>query len=306
MTERDGYGTADGDEAVARGLTGLAEGLEIGPVPYDRVVAGGRRRRLRRRSAVVGALALAVVAVAGGVAALGPNGSGRVTAVTVAGAPSAVAPGIGPTATATVTAAARDPFTPVRVTLAQGTSNGKAWTAWAALWPAAAKDQALRQAGLIWQDQHAAGSDLPEPTEDFVRQYWRQGEDVVNLYVTLDGRRLPVDATHTTPSPQGRSADDSDRHGNLTGTAIGPLTKGGTSGPMLGAPDLVLLKVGGDTAKLVASWPDGTTFEPPLVTVGDSAVRWVAIPRREGRDGGKIKVYGADGVLLGTNTSWLA
>ncbi|MFI9331135.1 hypothetical protein ACIGZJ_26795 [Kitasatospora sp. NPDC052868] len=305
MTEQGGYGAADGDEAVARGLTGLAEGLEIGPVPYDRVVAGGRRRRLRRRSAAVGALALAVVAVAGGVAALGPNGSGRVTAVTAAGAPSGVAPGAGPTATATVTAAARDPFTPVRVALAQGSSNGRAWTAWAALWPAAAKEQALRQAQLIWQDQHAAGSDLPEPTQDFVRQYWQEGEDVVNLYLTLDGRRLPVDATHTTPSPQGQLGAVADRYGTLTGSAIGPRNKGGTDGPMLGAPDVVLVKVRASTARLVASWPDGTTFEPPLVTVGDSPVRWAAIPRQADRPGGKIRVYGADGALLATDTGWL-
>ncbi|MFF2039487.1 hypothetical protein ACFVVX_03600 [Kitasatospora sp. NPDC058170] len=322
MTERDGYAAADGDEAVARGLTGLAEGFEIGPVPYDRVVAGGRRRLLRRRSAAVGALALAVVAVAGGVAALGPDGPGRASVVQAAGGSPAVAPSAAPTATATVTAGAaatatagatatvtagtRDPFAPVRVQLAQGSSNGRAWTAWAALWPAAAKDQAYRQAGLVWQDRHAAGSDVPEPTEESVRQYWQEGQDVVNLYVTLDGRRLPVDSEHTVASPQGRPADGTDPHGNLSGSAIGPRNKGGTDGPMLGAPDLVLVKVGGDAARMVAAWPDGTTFEPPLVTVGDSPVRWAAIPRRAERPGGEITVYGADGALLATNTSWLA
>ncbi|MBP0451950.1 hypothetical protein J5Y04_20755 [Kitasatospora sp. RG8] len=304
------------ENVVARSLAGLAEGVEIGPVPYDRVLAGGRRRRLRRRSAAVGALALAVVAVAGGGVVLGAGGGGAGAATVVTAAAGSGASGAGagqgsgaavPSArpTATVSAAARDPFTPVRVKLAEGTSNGKAWTAWAALWPATGKDQAYQQARLIWQDQRTARPDLPEPTEDFVRQYRHEGQDLVDLYVTLDGKRLPVGATHETPAPGGEPPRATDPYGNLTGSALGPRAKDAPDPAMKDAPTVVLLQVGSDAAKLVVTLPDGTTTEPAVVTVGDSPVRWVAIPRAAASAGGNIKVYGADGALLATTTDWL-
>lgn len=199
-----------------------------------------------------------------------------------------------------------DPFTPVRTMVAQGTTGGKQWQAWAALWPAGSKDQAWQQDRLIWQEQHAAGGNLPEPTEAFAREYWNADLDQVDVYVVVDGRRQPMDQVLTTadstqPPP---SADPS---GVRQGAALGQQSKNGTgsAGIGLGSVSVVFLQIDPGVAKVVVARPDGSSTETPVATVGASPGGWIALARSDASKGGAIKLYDARGRLLATNTDWL-
>ncbi|GAA2133799.1 hypothetical protein GCM10009760_10330 [Kitasatospora kazusensis] len=291
---------SDGSEEVRAGriLADLAAGVDLVPVPMERVVAGGRRLR-RRRTALTGAAALVTAVVLGGGALAGAGhlpGSGPQTAVVAA-----AGGGSGTSLMSSVasSSAARNAFEPVRVVVAQGTSEGKEWKAWAALWPAAQKSQAVKQARMVWQEQHAAGSDLPEPTDAFVLQYWQEHSDVVDLYLTVDGKRLARDFVETPPTPSGPAVDPTGPDGLPAGALLG------NKDAALGAVPVAMLMAGPDVAKVVVTWQDGSTSEPVLTTVGDSPVRWIAVAQKPHTKAEKFEVYNAQGKLLGTSTGWL-
>ncbi|MFI6153895.1 hypothetical protein ACIBCA_14485 [Kitasatospora sp. NPDC051170] len=284
-------------EASAR-LGELAGSVEIGPVPYDRLVAGGRRRLLRRRLVTAGAAAALVAAVGGGVVFATVRGSGA--DVTVAAAPTtaaAAAPVVTPSAAPTP---ARDPYTPIRVKLGEGTRDGHTWQAWAALWPAApTKEAAHRQAQLIFEDRHAAIPQLPKPTEAEVDRSWRPDMDEVNLYLTLDGKRQVDDSTHQVDAPGSPGSKD----GSSSPTANGGTMLGFKGGEM-GASPVVVAGVKPKVAKIVVTWRTGGSTEAVPVAVADSGTRWFAIARKPGSDAETFTYYGADGAVLGTDTGW--
>ncbi|MFD0277780.1 hypothetical protein ACFVHB_28260 [Kitasatospora sp. NPDC127111] len=294
-----------GDAAAVRGLGELAESAEFGPAPYDRLIAGGRRRLRRRRLLTTGAVAVLVAAAVGGGTALGGLGGGRAGGTAVAAGPAATgsvpaASTSAASAVATATAAvpARDPFTPVRVMVGHGTANGKEWQAWAALWPAADKEQAFRQAQLEWEDRHAAIPQLPPPTEADALRRWKASVDHVNLYLTVDGKRQVSDTAHDTPAPSAPGA------GSLTGGVSPQGALLGFKGGEMGSSPVLVAGVRPDVVRAVATWADGSTTEGTSVAAGDSPVRWIAIAKKPGVEAEKITFYGADGAVLGTDHNW--
>ncbi|WP_371517734.1 hypothetical protein [Kitasatospora sp. NBC_01300] len=301
-----------GSEAsAARVLGELAGSVEIGAVPYDRLVAGGRRRLRRRRLLTSAAVAALVAAAVVGGTALGGLGRGRgpgdaadagvvvadARTVTTAEAAAGTA-GTAGTA-ATPTAPERDPFTPVRVVVGQGTTNGRQWQAWAAFWPAAAtKEDALRQARLIWADRHAAIPQLPETTRADIDRSWRPDVDLVNLYATVDGQRQVDDAMHDTPAPGAPDGAIIDRATSGGGTMLG--LKGGE----LGASPVVIAGVRPQVAKVVVTWDTGGVSASVPVALGDSPTHWYAIAKKPGAQARTFTYYAADGSVLGTDASW--
>ncbi|MFJ3216900.1 hypothetical protein ACIPLC_13390 [Kitasatospora sp. NPDC086801] len=302
-----GAGFGGGGEAAAaaaaRVLSELAGSVEIGVVPYDRLVAGGRRRLRRRRLLTSGAVAVLVAAAVVGGTALGGLGRGPGDAAdagaVVATAPTAtVAAGAGGAA-APPTAPVRDPFTPARVVVGQGTANGRQWQAWAAFWPAATtKEDALRQAQLIWADRHAAGPQLPRTTRADIDRSWRPDVDLVNLYATVDGQRQVDDSMHDTPAPGAPDGAIIDRATSGGGTMLG--LKGGE----LGASPVVIAGVRPRVAKVVVTWDTGGVSESVPVALGDSPTRWYAIAKKPGAQARTFTYYAADGSVLGTDASW--
>ncbi|MBV2152653.1 hypothetical protein [Kitasatospora sp. SUK 42] len=308
---RDFEGGTTGDEAAAAsGLSDLAGSVEIGAVPYDSLVAGGRRRLRRRRLLTAGAAVALVAAVAGGGTALAGYGrDGGTTTVAAASAGTAApsttptagpTPVATPTATPTPTAPVRDPFTPIRVKLGEGTANGHTWQAWAALWPAApTKEDAHRQAQLMWEDRHAAIPQLPRSTDAEVDRGWRPDKDEVNLYLTLDGKRQVDDSTHQTDVPG--TPGDEDAPGAVTSVAGTML---GLKGAEMGDSPVVIQGVTPKVAKVVVTWRSGGTTEAVPATVGGSRTRWVAIAKKPGSEAKSFVYYGADGEVLGTDSGW--
>ncbi|MEV4611312.1 hypothetical protein AB0K43_01735 [Kitasatospora sp. NPDC049258] len=275
---------------VGLGLAQAVTEVRIGPVPVGAALAGGRRLR-RRRRALVGALALssAVVLAGGAVAGLHQVSDRGAAAAVIA--PAAAGP--------TATAAVRDPLTPVRTVLAQGsTADGKQWKAWAALWPKADRERSMQQAQLVWQERHAADPELAAPTAEFVQQYWQPDEDVVNLYFTLDGVRLANDSTGSTPAPSSPHAGTA---GSPAGVLLGHLGKGDTVAPV----DLAVLQVGSEVGRIVVTWQDGSNYEPPLTALADSPAHWVAVPRPPGRTAKQWQFYDRNGTLLSTDPAGL-
>ncbi|WP_405019890.1 hypothetical protein OHV05_26580 [Kitasatospora sp. NBC_00070] len=300
MTSEQRSGYEESAAQVGIGLAGLVETVEIGPAPVAALAAGGRRRLRRRRAVLTGSVALVTAAVVGGGLLIGPGlgpagRPGLAAAAGVAAGPSAVL-------SAGAVPLARNPLAPVRAVLAQGVVDGKEWKVWAALWPLATREQSLEQARMIWQEQHAAGSDLPEPTAAYVQQYWQSGSDVVNLYYTVDGTRLPYNGELTPTAPGPTPPTPTGPDGGLSGVLVGALGKGQNAGPVR----VAALTVGPDVAKTVVTWADGSTSEPSPVTLGDSLVRLIGVPERQGNKARSIAVYGSGGQLLGTNTSWLS
>ncbi|MEV7189236.1 hypothetical protein [Kitasatospora sp. NPDC093102] len=272
--EPDGVGTGvdDGKDLwVGLGLAEAAAGARIGPAPVADIVAGGRRLRHRRRT-VVGAVALAsLVALSGGALAqlrpdpapahgIAPAGTGTVLAPATAPATSAIP-------------AVRDPLTPVRVLLGQGrTPDGKQWQLWEALWPEAPRERAFEQATAVWEERSRYDPVISRPPEDFVRQYWQPDSDVVNVYFTVDGVRLSHDSEGAQAAPG--KVDPRSRTG-FGGGVVGHRGKGDTVAPL----DVVLLSLGPDVGRVVVTWVDGSTTEPPFVTVADSPIRAMVVAR---------------------------
>ncbi|MEV6973410.1 hypothetical protein [Kitasatospora sp. NPDC093806] len=299
----------DGGEEVARALSGLVETVEVGPVPYDAVRAGGRRRVVRRRTALTGALALAVVAAVGGVAAVngGPARPGTEATVTTVAAAAAPGPATGPAAvSAAPSAGPRDPFTPVRAQVASGTKDGKPWTVWAALWPAPGKEKVHEQARRIWEEDAAAGSTDAAPTTEFVDRYVSTDTDRVVFYFVRDGKRMTRSMQGDLPVP-GTPLDleykDYSKYNDFPNMYIGPSAKTGESDPLYGAPWVVLGKISPDVARAEVKWADGTTLEPPIVSLGDSEVRWIGVARRGVT--AELRLYKADGSLLASERTWI-
>ncbi|MER7751477.1 hypothetical protein [Kitasatospora sp. NPDC097643] len=307
--------TTGAEAAALRGLSELAESIEAGAVPYDRVVAGGRRRLRRRRMLTTGAVALAVLAVVGGGTALGGLGRGA-GAVSAAAGPtgtatpsSAATPSAATTPTATPSAAAastasaapsgtaRDPFTPIRVKVREGTSNGHALEAWVALWPAApTAEDGLKQGQLIWAERHAVdpnvSPDLPQGTD----AAWNPHKDRVDVYLVADGKRQPGDYVGSTTGPGGTGKEGQE-------TFINGVVLNRVSG-QVGIPEMVVVRVGPEVAKVVVDWKAGGSTEAVPVAVGDSPVRWYAVVRKPGAMDNTATSYAADGSVLRTQTTW--
>ncbi|MFJ9445378.1 hypothetical protein ACIRRH_26460 [Kitasatospora sp. NPDC101235] len=271
-TDGMGAGVDDGKDLwVGLGLAEAAAGARIGPAPVADIVAGGRRLRHRRRT-VVGAVALAsVVALTGGaLAQLRPNPA-PAHGIGPAGAGAVLAPATAPATSATP--AVRDPLTPVRVLLGQDrTPDGKQWQLWEALWPEAPRERAFEQATAVWEERIRYDPAVPRPTEDFVRQYWQPDSDVVNVYFTVDGVRLSHDSEGTQAAP---GKVDPRSRTSFGGGVVGHRGKGDTVAPL----DVVLLSLGPDVGRVVVTWADGSTTEPPFVTVADSPIRAMVVAR---------------------------
>ena len=277
-----------GDLSVESGLAAAAAEVRIGPVPVERILAGGRRIRRRRRT-VVGVLALAsVVALGGGTAAglhafagggtAGPAlaGSSVGAGLSGGGAPALVA-GDTPSASASASAV-RDPFTPTRVVIGHGTLDGKEWKLWEALWPVAPKERAYEQAVAVWQERQAVDPSVEKPTEAFVQDYWHGNEDVINDYVTVDGVRQKYDTVGSAFAPGHTELWMSTKS---AGFVLGPRAKDATPGPL--PIRLVLLTLGWDIGKVVVTWSDGSVLEPELVTVGDAPELRAVVAERPGK-----------------------
>ncbi|MEU9043086.1 MULTISPECIES: hypothetical protein [unclassified Kitasatospora] len=294
-------GAGDDAAEAARALGELAGSVDIGTVPYDRLLSGGRRRLRRRRLLTAGAAAVLVAAVVGGGAVLGERGRQAVSSVAVAASASGSAPA---SAAATPTEPARDPFTPIRVKVGEGTANGHTWQAWAALWPAApTKEDAYRQEELRWEDRHTAIPQLPKMTNGEVDRHWRADLDEVNLYLTLDGRRQVDDTVHQTVVPAKPGAGAA--AGSVPASAFsGGGAMLGAKGGELGASPVVVAGVTPEVAKVVVTWQTGGSTEAVPVAVGDSTTRWVAIPKKPGSDAKTFTLYAADGTVLGTDDNW--
>ncbi|MGV9265504.1 hypothetical protein ACWDRR_12670 [Kitasatospora sp. NPDC003701] len=300
MSVRDERELNEDEAAAVRGLSDLAEGAELRPAPYELLITGGRRRLRRRRLSTAGAVAVLLAAVVGGGTALGglDRGTAGGTALPAA-APAGASVSATVAVAATTPAAGRDPFAPVRVVIGQGTSNGKEWKAWAALWPAGTREQALRQAELMWEERHAAVPQLPEPVAADVLRSWRAGRDVVNLYVTVDGRRQVDDSVHDSAVPGAPGPLSTDPNGGLEGTLLG--FKGGE----MHASPVLLAAVAPDVDRVVVTWADGSTTEPRPVGVGDSPVRWFGVAKKAGSSAKSITLFGRDGGVLATSEDWM-
>ncbi|MEU4119304.1 hypothetical protein AB0F71_33015 [Kitasatospora sp. NPDC028055] len=329
------------EAAVSWELGELAESVEAGPVPYDRLLAGGRRR-LRRRRLLTGAAVAGLVVAVGGAGTLlgGPGtvfggygrgaGGASVAAVPPAavspgaagagapGAPGAVGPGasgvsgagssvvtptvtptasVSPVASAVPSRAVRDPFTPVRVKVGEGTAKGHALEAWVALWPAApTAEDSLRQSRLIGEERLAADPRLPPPPRQDVGPAWDPATDRADVYLVVDGKRQPGDYVDPVPAPGGVEPTGTD-------AVIGGVMLNRVVGTA-GSPDMVVVPVRPEVARVVVGWKTGGSVEAVPVAVGDSTVRWYAVVRRPGSADNTVVSYAADGSVLRTQTTW--
>ncbi|MER5349563.1 hypothetical protein ABT093_04435 [Kitasatospora sp. NPDC002551] len=297
----------EGEEEVTRALSGLAGTVETGPAPYAAVLAGGRRRVVRRRASLGGALALALVAVAGGVAAVnggvgpgGPAAGGAAVAVSSADVSAVLVPGAAPAGAQ----GPRDPLVPTRIQVLTGTEDGKPWSVWAALWPAPGKERIHEQARLIWAEDAAAGYPWPAPTEEYVNQYGTPDADHVVFYYVLDGKRLatPAEALIAPPgAPVGLTYGGSgDRFGKVW---LGRQAKNGEADPLFHVPKAQAGLVQPDVARAEVRWTDGVTAEPAVLALGDSEARWIAVAKRG--IPAELRLYAADGSLIATDGKWL-
>ncbi|MBD0695363.1 hypothetical protein [Streptomyces sp. CBMA123] len=308
---------AEVEAAISWELGDLADSVEAGPVPYDRLLAGGQRR-LRRRRLLTAALGAALVVAVGGTGAV-LGGSGHRASSAVAPAASGVSPtaSASPSGNATpvagaatpVSAAAsavagaasagptRDPFTPTRVKAGEGTVNGHTLEAWIALWPAApTADDGLKQDKLIWEERHAADPVLSSSDQPNPDARWDPHMDRSDVYLTVDGKRQPGDHVQSIPAPGGTEKDPSPAiiSGEVLNRVVGAV----------GIPDMVVVRVRPDVARVVVTWKNGGSVDAVPVAVGDSTSRWYAVVRKPGSSDNAATSYAADGSVLRTQTTW--
>ncbi|MGW4896198.1 hypothetical protein ACWEQL_28680 [Kitasatospora sp. NPDC004240] len=295
MNAVDEQGMTGEERAAVRALGVLASEERFGPAPYERLLTGGRRRLRRRRLAVGAAVAAVVTVTAGTVAVVGPGRDGGGARVAAATAPAAT-PSVTESAGATASAQpARDPLRPVKVLVARGESGGTAWQAWAELWPRPdGPQQALAQEAAIGTGPGPLAT-LP-PQERYERLY-PPGLELVRVYLTVDGQGVTGGSGHRVPVPGGPPPAPTGQE-SLSGSLEG--AKGGA-----GAPRVLMAPVGPDVVRAVATWADGTTTEAPAVVLGDSPMRWIGVPAKPGTTATSVKLYGADGTVLLTDTRWL-
>ncbi|MFB7381323.1 hypothetical protein ACFC6U_24565 [Kitasatospora purpeofusca] len=307
--EAQATGVAGGEE-VARALAGLVETMETGPAPYGAVLAGGRRRVVRRRTSLGGAMALALVAALGGVAAVngGVGGLGGRTGGTAVVASSAnVSTVLSPAAggPAATPGAPRDPLVPTRIQVLAGTKDGKPWSVWAALWPAPGKERIREQARLIWQEDADAGSPWPAPTDGYLNEYGTPDADHVVFYYVQDGKRLArSNETFVAPpgSPVGFYRVDHAPVEDFGHFWLGAQAKNGTEDPLYTVPKVDIGLVPPGVARAVIEWADGVTAEPAILSLGDSEARWIGAAKRG--VAADLRLYAADGSLIGSKKGW--
>ncbi|MER7668340.1 hypothetical protein ABTY61_07710 [Kitasatospora sp. NPDC096128] len=291
MTMENPEAGQDTDLWVGLGLAEAASTARIGPVPVADIVAGGRRIRRRRRTAV-GALALAsVVVLAGGaITQLRPDPAASHPLV-AAGTGHGAGTG-GPPTPAPATPAARDPFTPLRVVLGQGTTaDGKEWKLWRAVWPTAPKDRAYEQALAVWQERSPYDSAIGKPTPEYVDRYYNADSDVINTYFTVDGVRQSHDSEGVTPAPGKLDPRDGTY---IAGGLEGARGKGDTVAP----GDIVGLSLGPDIARVKVTWTDGSVTEPTIVTVGDLPLHQAVVARPAGKKAELWEFFDKDGAKV--------
>ncbi len=291
----------EGDrDGLGRDLSDLAYSLDLTPLPYQDVLRGGRRRRRQRRGLLSAAGAAAVAAVLSVTLTTASSPVQPAAAPATVVGPTAVRLDPSPTPGRTAVPPARDPFHPVTVLLAQGSSGGHSWKAWADLWPAVDQRHDLRQLQAMDAIRVKAIPQLPPATQSEADASWQPDTDSVDLYLTRDGKRLVDDSVHTTPAPGGtmRTSTQAIEGDQLTGTLLG------FKGSEMGSTPVLLAQVGSDAAEVVVTWQDGSTSRPALVRVGDSPVRWFAVAKKPGQSDRSIKVYDAHGRLLITDTVW--
>ncbi|MFE5580572.1 hypothetical protein [Kitasatospora sp. NPDC056531] len=309
---------AGAEAAASYGLGDLAGSVEIGAVPYDRLVAGGRRRLRRRRLLTGAAAAATVVAVAGAGAAFGGYGratdgslaavAGPSTAVpstaavsatpgTPSETPSASATAAAPAASGAPAGAARDPFTPMRVKVGEGTVNGHTWQAWVAEWPGPTTLQgALRQDELVRAERLTGNPNPPSLIPQDDAGNWVPHYDLANLYYTVDGKRQADDSVHVIDEPGGPQG------GGVAGAGA---SLGLKDGKKSGLPPVVIEGVRPEVAKVVITWKAGGSTEVVPVAVGDSTLRWYGIMAKPGSDAKTFTAYAADGSVVRTTDQWL-
>ncbi|MFE6744326.1 hypothetical protein ACFVGM_00540 [Kitasatospora purpeofusca] len=308
MNRDEAQATEAGGEQVARALAGLVETMETGPAPYQAVLAGGRRRAVRRRTSLGGALALALVAALGGVAAVnggvGGPGGGRTALTAAADVSTVLSPAAGgPVATP---GAPRDPLVPTRIQVLAGTRDGKPWSVWAALWPAPGKERIREQARLIWQEDADAGSPWPAPTEDYITQYGTPDADHVVFYYIQDGKRL-ARSNDTLVAPPGGPVvgffhPDGPMAERFAHFWLGAQAKNGTEDPLYTVPKVDIGLVPPGVARAVLKWADGVTAEPAILSLGDSGTRWIGAAKRGVP--AELRLYAADGSLIDAKKGW--
>ncbi|WP_031070177.1 hypothetical protein [Streptomyces sp. NRRL WC-3742] len=284
-----GNDAQDRDIWLGLGLAEAASEAKVGPVPMADIMAGGRRIRRRRRT-VVGALALASAVALGGGALTQLHPAPVATAAGGPGTAAALGPAAAP-ATAT-TPAAKDPLKPQRVLLAEGTTDGKSWKVWRALWPLAPKERAYEQALAVWQERSAYTPDVSKPTEAFVQQYWQPGNDVTNDYVEVDGVRQGHDGQGVTPAA-GHLLPEMAAQSTFGGGMLGHWSKD-DPGPFFPA-EIGMVDLGPTVDKVVVTWSDGTKTEPKPVTVGDSPIRVIAMGRPQDKRATLWQFFDRDG-----------
>ncbi|WP_316524528.1 hypothetical protein [Kitasatospora brasiliensis] len=286
VTDREPAGKGP-DVWVGLGLAEAAGGARIGPAPVADIMAGGRRLRRRRRTVVGAAVLAAAVALAGGaVAQLRPDRAASQVA------PAGVGTVPAPTHSPTATPAVRDPLTPVRTLVGEGTTpGGKPWQLWAALWPLAPKERAFEQATAVREELRRYDAKVELPTEEYVRQYWQPDDDVITVYLMVDGVRLGHALEWDLPAP-GKVPPTMQT--NVNGGLVARSSKDGIVPPV----DLVHFMLGPDVGRVVVTWEDGSTTEPQAVTMGDSPFREMAVARKGTMLAKSWAFYDKDGKLI--------
>ncbi|MFD8706524.1 hypothetical protein ACFV1W_28635 [Kitasatospora sp. NPDC059648] len=333
---------AAAEAAASYGLSEVAGSIEIGAVPYDRLLAGGRRRLRRRRLLTGGAAAVLVAAVAGAGTVIGgwgrEAGGASVAAVSSAaalasgrssGAGTPVAPAsVSPAASASVSPAAPASrvaapagvatVTPVP-TASAASSGGTSGTARDPFIPVRAKigtGTVNGHAMEVWVALWPAAPTM----EDGLKQgrlIWteRRAADPT-LPPTPEPGDNPVWDTQADRADVYLIADGKRQPGDFVEATTAPGgTVTGVPGPTRGVmlnrvtgdasrPDMVAVPVGPEVAKVVVTWKSGGSVGAVPVTVGDSPVHWYAVVRRLGSPDNTVTSFAADGSVLGTQKTW--